>query len=138
MSRRPGEQGGPDEMSEAERSALSEQAAAAAQGDAETETETETEVEAEADASGSEQPGDPGTQRRAGQDGVDGEARPEEEEEGSRMAAQSEPLDESEQATEQWLRRIPDDPGGLLRRKFYYQYRERAPGSAPAEEESAW
>lgn len=127
-----GEQGVPDEMSEAERSALSEQAAAAAQGDAETETETET------DASGSEQPGDPGTQRRAGRDGVDGEARPEEEEEGSRMAAQSEPLDESEQATEQWLRRIPDDPGGLLRRKFYYQYRERAPGSAPAEEESAW
>ena len=33
------------------------------------------------------------------------------------------------QATEQWLRRIPDDPGGLLRRKFYYQYRRqnRAP-----------
>ena len=29
---------------------------------------------------------------------------------------------ESEQAMEQWLRRIPDDPGGLLRRKFRYQY----------------
>lgn len=29
---------------------------------------------------------------------------------------------EQMQATEQWLRRIPDDPGGLLRRKFYYQY----------------
>lgn len=28
----------------------------------------------------------------------------------------------SEQAAEQWLRRIPDDPGGLLRRKFRYQY----------------
>lgn len=25
-------------------------------------------------------------------------------------------------ATEQWLRQIPDDPGGLLRRKFLYQY----------------
>jgi Ca-activated chloride channel family protein len=24
------------------------------------------------------------------------------------------------------LRRIPDDPGGLLRRKFLYQYRQRA------------
>lgn len=33
--------------------------------------------------------------------------------------------DESSQATEQWLRRIPDDPGGLLRRKFYYQYQQR-------------
>ncbi len=32
---------------------------------------------------------------------------------------------ESQQAYEQWLRRIPDDPGGLLRRKFLYQYRQR-------------
>jgi len=31
---------------------------------------------------------------------------------------------ESEQAMEQWLRRIPDDPGGLMRRKFIYQYRQ--------------
>ena len=29
-------------------------------------------------------------------------------------------------AAEQWLRRIPDDPGGLLRRKFLYQYQQRA------------
>jgi len=32
---------------------------------------------------------------------------------------------EKQQAMEQWLRRIPDDPGGLLRRKFQYQYRQR-------------
>jgi Ca-activated chloride channel family protein len=32
---------------------------------------------------------------------------------------------EIRQAEEQWLRRIPDDPGGLLKRKFYYQYRKR-------------
>jgi len=36
---------------------------------------------------------------------------------------------EEQQATEQWLRRIPDDPGGLLRRKFLYQYRQRAASS---------
>ena len=30
---------------------------------------------------------------------------------------------ESEQAAAQWLRRIPDDPGGLWRRKFLYQYK---------------
>jgi len=35
-------------------------------------------------------------------------------------------LDERRQATEQWLRRIPDDPAGLLRRKFRYQYRQQA------------
>jgi Ca-activated chloride channel family protein len=28
----------------------------------------------------------------------------------------------SDQAADQWLRRVPQDPGGLLRRKFLYQY----------------
>jgi Ca-activated chloride channel family protein len=43
------------------------------------------------------------------------------------------PPDEEALATEQWLRKIPDDPGGLLRRKFYYQYQQR--GGARQEEE---
>ncbi len=33
--------------------------------------------------------------------------------------------DEERQALEQWLRRVPDDPGGLLRRKFLRQYEEK-------------
>ena len=33
--------------------------------------------------------------------------------------------DEEKQALEQWLNRIPDDPGGLLKRKFLYQYKQR-------------
>lgn len=41
-------------------------------------------------------------------------------------AQQAVPLDnvseEQKQAMEQWLRRVPDDPGGLLRKKFKYQY----------------
>ena len=32
---------------------------------------------------------------------------------------------EQQQAMEQWLRRIQDDPGGLLRRKFRYQYQRQ-------------
>lgn len=32
---------------------------------------------------------------------------------------------ERQLAVEQWLRRIPDDPGGLLKRKFLYQYQQR-------------
>jgi len=32
-----------------------------------------------------------------------------------------------EQAEAQWLRRIPDDPGGLLRNKFLYQYSRQRP-----------
>ncbi len=35
---------------------------------------------------------------------------------------------EERQVVEQWLRRIPDDPGGLLRRKFLYQYARRPAG----------
>jgi len=39
---------------------------------------------------------------------------------------------EAQQAASQWLRRIPDDPAGLLRRKFLYQYRSRGvqPGAS--------
>jgi Ca-activated chloride channel homolog len=40
--------------------------------------------------------------------------------------AASQPVDtmsnEEKQAHEQWLKRIPDDPAGLLKRKFKYQY----------------
>ncbi|WP_295876479.1 VWA domain-containing protein [uncultured Zhongshania sp.] len=36
-----------------------------------------------------------------------------------------EPLTEEEQAREQWLRKIPDNPGNLLRNKFRYQHLER-------------
>lgn len=44
--------------------------------------------------------------------------------------------DESQLANEQWLRRIPDDPGGLLRRKFYLQAQKS--GQNMQNEEKAW
>ncbi len=37
---------------------------------------------------------------------------------------------EDQQALEQWLRRIPDDPGGLLRRKFEYESQLRKNSSS--------
>lgn len=40
-------------------------------------------------------------------------------------AASGDLSDEQRQALEQWLRRIPDDPGGLLRRKFALDYQRR-------------
>ncbi len=44
-------------------------------------------------------------------------------------SSHTQPLDtmsnEEKQANEQWLKRIPDDPAGLLRRKFKYQYNQR-------------
>jgi len=39
-------------------------------------------------------------------------------------ATESELDPEQQQALEQWLRQVPDDPGGLLRRKFQYQHRQ--------------
>ncbi|MGA9333418.1 MAG: VWA domain-containing protein [Rudaea sp.] len=38
------------------------------------------------------------------------------------------PTDEHQQAVEQWLQRVPDDPGGLLRRKFQLEYQQRRHG----------
>ncbi len=48
-----------------------------------------------------------------------------------------------EQAMEQWLRRIPNDPGGLLRRKFRYQYQREGRDQdgnsiSPDNEEQPW
>jgi len=43
--------------------------------------------------------------------------------------------EEDAQAMEQWLRRIPDDPGGLLRRKYRNQHQRRG---ARADESEDW
>lgn len=49
---------------------------------------------------------------------------------------QDQPRAEAQQATEQWLRRVPDDPAGLLRRKFLYQYSRRS--QPDAESDQPW
>lgn len=41
-------------------------------------------------------------------------------------------------ATEQWLRQIPDDPAGLLRRKFYYEYQMQNPKQRTTRESIKW
>jgi Ca-activated chloride channel family protein len=42
---------------------------------------------------------------------------------------------EQKQAQEQWLKRIPDDPAGLLKRKFKYQYSQR---NQSTQQEKTW
>ena len=54
------------------------------------------------------------TQEQAPTDDIQGQARSDD----LRTA-------EEQQAVDQWLRRIPDDPSALLRRKFRYQYQQR-------------
>ncbi len=52
----------------------------------------------------------------------------------------SEAQAEIQQANDQWLRRIPDDPGGLLRRKFQYQSQraKNRSGGQPRIEDESW
>jgi Ca-activated chloride channel homolog len=57
-----------------------------------------------------------GEQRRGGK------PQPQSEQQRNAQTAQrDEPRDEQRDALEQWLRRVPDDPAGLLRRKFQYE-----------------
>ena len=63
---------------------------------------------------------------RAAQEAMQQAAEAQEQEGMSEADAQAMRLaQEQQQAMEQWLRRIPDDPGGLLRRKFRYQYQRQ-------------
>jgi Ca-activated chloride channel family protein len=48
----------------------------------------------------------------------------------SAAAEQDQAAKQLQKADEQWLRRIPDDPGGLWRRKFLEQYKKQQQGSA--------
>lgn len=71
-----------------------------------------------------QQEGEEDRLQQAGRPGEsENQAPPEQSDE--EMIAGNESTDEDARATEQWLRRIPDDPGGLLRRKFMMQYKER-------------
>lgn len=80
--------------------------------------------EAEADAAESEQ-----TQQdfnEAMQQALQqAEAQPEAEPQGEPPSAEAMAEAEKRQALEQLMRRVPDDPGGLLRRKFLLEYQRR-------------
>ena len=91
--------------------------------------------ESEQGEQGDEQSSD---EQQEGQQGEDeSDQQKEGEETGKPSAAEMEQnwSEEDAQAMEQWLRRIPDDPGGLLRRKFRNQHERRG---SPADETETW
>lgn len=45
---------------------------------------------------------------------------------------------EKQQALEQWLRRVPDDPGGLMRRKFRYESIQKLRSGDEPDEDIRW
>ncbi len=53
---------------------------------------------------------------------------------------QNEMRDEERDSLERWLRRVPDDPAGLLRRKFQYESNQRLRNGAPdsPDQEHIW
>ena len=87
--------------------------------------DTPQQADQESDPSDQSDPQDAGEQQDQEPSTQQASAEPEESEElpqGEMPTAQELEEWEDEQAADQWLRRIPQDPGGLLRRKFLYQY----------------
>ena len=100
--------------------------------DQESESEQNSENESDEESENSDQQDQ--ESQEGNQDSQDQEQQnqPPEEQEGSESnSEQNTPSEttneefEEQQSLEQWLRRIEDDPGELLRRKFRYQYRQR-------------
>ena len=78
-----------------------------------------------ASASGQRQPANDAAQARSDAAAVLAQPQP------GRAGPVDSPLSERQLAEEQWLRRIPDDPGGLLRRKFLIEHLIRQQGTQP-------
>ena len=87
----------------------------------------------EQEESGEQQEGEP--QEGEGEESEDGEQQEGEQSQPSEQEMEMTWSEEDAQAMEQWLRRIPDDPGGLLRRKFRNQHQRRG---APEDEGKSW
>jgi Ca-activated chloride channel family protein len=85
---------------------------------------------------------DPGEQQQPQQQDAQGEPEQAEqesaEEQQAQMAAADPEQQEKDQAMEQWLRRIPDDPSGLLREKFRYESQQRQQQGARRDDETYW
>ena len=120
------------------------------ESDSESESGT-SESDQSQDQSGEQSEGNPGEQEQASQEPADGQqeqqdsamAEAEINQEALEAATQEQMAKfdealEEQQALEQWLRRVPDDPGGLLRRKFRYQTMQRLREGEEPDESVRW
>lgn len=118
------EEQGDSQESESDSSAQNEQSESDAQ---EGESESQNQQPSDQDAQ-------PGAENEMSEDMNMSELEQATEEQ---MARFNEALEE-QQALEQWLRRVPDDPGGLLRRKFRYQTIQRLRNGEEPDEDVRW
>jgi Ca-activated chloride channel family protein len=99
------------------------------QDDNENEPEEPPEPEEEEQEGESEKEQPPEEEQQDEQEQAAEEAQAEEASEGD---------EEEDQAMEQWLRRVPDDPSGLLREKFKYESRQRQQQGNRRNDEIYW
>jgi Ca-activated chloride channel family protein len=101
-----------------------------------SESSEQRDAEQSEDSEGEQgQDGEQAEQEEGENEGEQSEGGPGEEEGKQQMEYSEAWSEEDAQAMEQWLRRIPDDPGGLLRRKFRNQHQRRG---APEDETDSW
>ena len=101
--------------------------------DSEEEQDSDSQDSQDSQDSENQQSGDESDSDEASEEEAESQDEAEQQEQQEQEAAdqqpseaEPEPLDEEEQqALQQWLRRVPDDPGGLLRRKFQMQHDDR-------------
>lgn len=106
------------------------------QGDSQDGESSSEQQEGEQGQEGDQQQGEQEGEGQEGeQEGEPQEGEPGETEGEQQMEFSEAWSEEDAQAMEQWLRRIPDDPGGLLRRKFRNQHQRRG---APEDESESW
>ncbi len=81
---------------------------------------------------------DEGEEEQSPEDEQDQQSEQEQEAERAQAEEASEEDKEQDQAMEQWLRRVPDDPSGLLREKFKYESRQREQQGNRKNDETYW
>ncbi|MFW2438140.1 MAG: VWA domain-containing protein [Arenicellales bacterium] len=132
-------EGGQEQQAEDKANAFSD-AAEQARKDAESEEAEQQEEQAAKPQEGNDS--EKGTEEDQQSEAQSAEVQPgenDDQQENGRATAEAEDLSSEEQiAAEQWLRRIPDDPAGLLRRKLRYQYIQRGGGSGKAADPQPW
>ena len=93
------------------------------QGDSSPQTSSEPQDGSDARQQQVQQGQDP--EQPENQDSEDQENQADQNSDPAEQEMDDESRDEKQVALEQWLRRVPDDPGGLLRRKFRYESNQR-------------
>jgi Ca-activated chloride channel family protein len=119
-----GESGGDQSSQHSDAKPSDSESEDSAQADPGAEEQSASTTSAEQESAAETQPDE--QEQTAEEQQAEAEEAPAEKAEDAFAAANSEL--ENEQATEQWLRQIPDDPGGLLRRKFEAEYQRKYGG----------